>query len=313
MRAYVLSEIGAEPELVDVPDPVPEPDEVLVRVAGSSVNPHDVMVASGAAARYMTYELPAVLGTDFSGAVVAVGSEIGDLAAGDRVFGLLRELHVRRGTFAELVAVPRTWAARTPEHVSDDFAGTLGLAALTAVRCVEATTLAPGSRVLVNGATGGVGSYLTQMLSARGMEVVATTRAGAEEEHVRAMGAEHVVDWSEGDLARSVRPPDEDGLHAVFDLVNRDSAVLTSLASAVLADGGWVVSTAHAATRDPASAWTAVNVVATADRDALAAIGDLASTETLRSAIRREYELAQLNDALSRLGRGAVGKVAIKL
>ena len=286
---------------------------MLVRVAGSSVNPHDVMVASGAAARYMTYQLPAVLGTDFSGAVVAAGSEVDDLAAGDRVFGLLRELHVRRGTFAELVAVPRSWVARTPDHVSDEFAGTLGLAALTALRCVEAPTLAPGSRVLVNGATGGVGGYLTQMLSARGMEVVATARAGAEEQHVRAMGAGHVVDWSEGGLAQSVRAPHEDGLHAIFDLVNRDSAVLMSLASAVLVDGGWVVSTAHAADRDPSSAWNAVNVVATADRAALAAISDLANTHTLRSAVGRGYEFAHLNDALSGLRRGAVGKIAIAM
>jgi NADPH:quinone reductase-like Zn-dependent oxidoreductase len=313
MRAYVLSELGTDPALADVPEPIPAPDEVLVRVKGSSVNPHDAMVASGAAARYMTYELPAILGTDFSGAVEAVGSDVDDFAVGDRVFGLLRELQVRRGTFAELVAVPRDCVARTPDHVSDEFAGTIGLAALTALRCVDAAALPPGSRVFINGATGGVGNYLTQILAARDIEVVGTARAGAEDQHVRAMGAAHCVDWTAGDLAQSVHSLNEGGLHAVFDLMNRDPAVLTALASAVLVDGGSVISTAHAADQDPSYPWTAVNLVATADRDALAAIGDLASAGTLRPAVERAYGLEHLDDAFAELRRGAVGKIAIEI
>ena len=178
MRAYVLPEPESTPIVTDVPTPRPAPGEVLVRVTSSSVNPHDLMVASGAAARYMEYRYPVVLGSDLTGTVEAVGSGVDGPSPGDRVFGLVRELVAARGSFADRVAVPREWLAPTPEGLDDEAAGALGLAALTALRCVEAIDPADGEVVLVNGATGGVGSYAVQMVLARGAAVVATARPG---------------------------------------------------------------------------------------------------------------------------------------
>lgn len=114
MQAWVLTAVGADPELTEIADPTPAAGQVLIRVAASSANPHDAMAANGAAARYLTYDLPAVVGTDVSGTVVGLGTAVDDHSLGDRFFGLVRELSVRRGTFAELVCVPREWVRARP-------------------------------------------------------------------------------------------------------------------------------------------------------------------------------------------------------
>ena len=313
MRAYVLPAEGAAPAFADVPVPQPADGEVQVRVTASSVNPHDAMVASGAAARYMTYRYPVVLGSDVAGMVEAVGDGVDDLAPGQRVFGLVRELVAARGAFAELVALPRDWIAPVPEGVDDASAGALGLAALTALRCVEAVDAHDGDVVLVNGATGGVGCYAVQILSSRGATVVATARPGDEEEHVRGLGADQLVDWSAGDLADQVRAQHSDGVTAVIDLVNRDPGVLTALATGVLAPGGRVASTGHAADADALSGFRTVNVRARADRAAIAHLGELAGSGRLRAPVTRTFRLDEIDDAFAALRDGALGKIAVRI
>jgi NADPH:quinone reductase-like Zn-dependent oxidoreductase len=313
MRALVLNTLNTSPVVADIPVPEPEPGEVLIRVTASSVNPHDAMVASGAATRYMTYELPAVLGSDVSGTVEKAGYDVSDVVAGDRVFGLLRELIVRRGTFAEYVVIPRDWICLTPAGVDDDFAGTLGLAALTALRCLEAVAPSTGDVVLINGATGGVGSYLTQMLSSRGVHVIATAHGDAGQRHAESMGALHVVDWVGGDLSEAVTAVHPQGIQAMVDLVNRDPAALTELASKVLTPHGRVVSTGHAANPEALPGRTAVNVVAVVDRSAMAEIGGLAADGVLRSAVTRSFGLHDVANAFDALQDGAVGKIAISV
>ena len=310
MRAVVLPAEGAPPVLTDVPAPEPAAGEVLVRVTASSVNPHDAMVASGAAARYMEYRFPVVLGSDLAGTVEAVGEGVADLSPGDRVFGLVRERVAARGSFAELVAVPRDWVTPVPEGVGDAGAGALGLAALTALRCVEAVDPARGDVVLVNGATGGVGSYAVQVLTARGATVVATARPGEEETHVRGLGAGDVVDWSAGDLAGQVRSRHPGGTAAVIDLVTRDRDALTALADAVLAPGGRVASTGHAADPDRPGA---TNVLAEVDQDALLAIAAMAAGGQLRPPVTRTYGIDQIDQAFAALQQGAVGKLAVRI
>jgi len=311
VRAFVLSDLQTPPGLADVPAPRPGDAEVLVRVTASSVNPHDALVASGAAARYMAYEFPVVLGSDLAGTVEAVGSGVDDLAPDDRVFGLLRERVAARGSFAELVAVPREWVARTPEDLDDAAAGALGLAGLTALRCIEAVEPTEGEVVLVNGATGGVGNFVVQLLAARGAVPVATARPGQEAGHVRGLGAVDVLDWSTGELAAQVRAQHPDGVAAVVDLVNRDKAAFTALATAVLRPGGRVACTGHAADPDRLPGVRAVNVLAEADRSALEAIAELAGSGALRSPITLAFAFHQIGEAFAALRAGAIGKIAV--
>ena len=312
MLAWVLTAVGDAPELTEIVDPTPATDEVLVRVTASSVNPHDAMVASGAAARYLTYDLPAVLGTDVAGTVVGVGSAVADLAPGDRVFGLVRELTVRRGTFAELVAVPREWLARTPDSVDDALAGTLGLAGLTALRCREAILPAAGETVLVNGATGGVGSFLTQMLAAQDVRVIATASGDAETTHAEKMGAAAVVDWRGVDVADGVRAIAPTGVTGIVDLVTRDADRLSGLADALLGAHGRLASTNHVA-RQSGSVPTATNIVATADATAIQTLASLAAEGALRRATSRALRLPALPEALAALAAGSIGKIGLSI
>ncbi|WP_448639353.1 quinone oxidoreductase family protein [Geodermatophilus sp. URMC 63] len=311
MRAYMLPADGASPVFADVAVPQPADDEVLVRVTASSVNPHDAMVASGGAARYMTYHYPVVLGSDLAGTVEALGKNVDDLTPGQRVFGLVRELVAARGSFGELVAIPRDWIAPVPDGVDDAAAGALGLAALTALRCVEAVAPSTDEVVLVNGATGGIGSYAVQMLVARGATVVATARPGEEEKHVRKTGATDVVDWSTGELAELVRSLHPAGVAAVIDLVNRDQDAFTALATRVLAPGGRVACTGHAADADRLPGVVATNVRAAVDQEALRTIADLVGTGRLHAPITATFPFDEVPAAFEALRTGALGKLAI--
>ncbi|MFF0501793.1 zinc-binding alcohol dehydrogenase family protein [Nocardia aobensis] len=310
MRAYVLPVEGAQPILTELTAPEPEADEVLVRVHASSVNPHDLVVSSGAAARYMTYRFPVVLGSDLAGVVESVGADVVDLSPGDRVFGLVRELIAARGSFAEKVAVPREWVHPTPSSVSNSEAGVFGLAALTAVRCVEAIDPAAADVVFVNGAAGGAGSYVLQMLAARGVTTVVTARAGEQTDHVRKLGADGVVDWTVGNLAEQVRQLHHDGVNAIIDLVSRNRAVLGNIADGIIVPGGRVASTGHAA--DPGQPGS-YNLQVTVDQTALSTIADLAGQGLLRAPISRTFDLGAIDQAFSQLSNEVFGKIAVRI
>jgi NADPH:quinone reductase len=178
MKAFALSSFDEPAAVTEVPDPIVQAGEVLVRVTAASLNPYDAFVASGAAQRSMTYELPAVLGGDHAGTVEALGDGVEGFAVGDRVFGMMgMKGAIHDGTFGEL-AVPQAVAvARTPEGVSDVDASALGVAGTTAVEAVEVVQPAEGQRVLIVGATGGVGSFAIQLARLRGAYVIATGAA----------------------------------------------------------------------------------------------------------------------------------------
>jgi len=151
---------------------------VLVRVRAASLNPHDEYVGSGAARAYLEYVFPVTIGTDFADEVVAVGRSVARFAPGQRVFG------VQPGTFAELVVVPEgAGIAPAPAGLDDASVAGLGLAGVTALACLVATDVHAGDRVLVNGATGGVGSYLAQLARADGWRMIATARSPEKGEY----------------------------------------------------------------------------------------------------------------------------------
>ena len=314
MRAYVLPEMGATPIATDIAEPEIEDGDVLVEVKTASLNPHDAHVVSGAAAAYMTYRLPVVLGSDFCGTVRAVGSGVSDLEPGTRVLGLVRGRVASRGSFADLVAVPRSWVVPAPGDLDDATAGALGLAALTAWQAIEAVHPAAGELVVVNGATGGVGSYAIQLLVARGVRVVATARTGAEEQHVRELGALTVVDWTAGDVAEAVLAAHPEGADAVIDLVSHDEESLEHLATRVLTPaGGRIVSTLLAVGPEGVPGHHGVNLVTDVDPEALASIAQLAATGSLRPSIGSTFEFDDLDEAFAALQRGALGKIAVQV
>jgi NADPH:quinone reductase-like Zn-dependent oxidoreductase len=303
MLAYVL-DVDGRAGLTKIEPPKPNAGEVLIRVRATSVNPHDEHVRTGAARAYMEYDLPAVLGTDVAGEVEAVGSGVRRIQVGDRVFGLERSRRVHNGTFAEYVALPEDAVARTPDSLGDAHAGALGLAALMALTAIDAAQLEPKQTILINGATGGVGCYATQLATAAGAHVLATARPGAEANLLREFGAATTIDWSTRDVGAAAA--DAGGVDVLLDLVTRDAGELERLSACALARGGRVFTTLIPESR-------AEMLFAISSPELLDRIAGHAARGSIKVPLGRRFELAALEQAFFALRDGAVGKIGVSL
>jgi NADPH:quinone reductase-like Zn-dependent oxidoreductase len=195
MRAVQFDRYGGSEvlEIRTVPVPGPGPDEVLVRVHASGLNPKDAIVRQGGLRLLTGRRFPRGTGYDFAGEVAAAGDRVTDLAPGDRVWGFLDGF--MGGAAAEYVAVPRRWMARMPARIGWVEAAALPLVGTTALQGLrDAGRLRPGGRVLIKGASGGVGSAAIQVAKALGGHVTALA-TGDGLDHCRALGADAVVDY----------------------------------------------------------------------------------------------------------------------
>ncbi len=208
MKAIYATEYGSPDvlSLQEVPTPSPEADEVLIKVHAASVNAGDWHLMRGEPKiMRMMFGIRKpkvnVLGTDVAGTIEAVGSEVTDFTKGDAVYGDASGSGF--GTFAEYVCVKQKTVALKPESMSFDEAATVPSASVTALQAVrDKGKVQPGQKVLVNGASGGVGSFAIQIAKALGAEVtgVCSTR---NVEMVRSLGADHVIDYTQEDFAEN--------------------------------------------------------------------------------------------------------------
>jgi NADPH2:quinone reductase len=217
MRAVVVEQTGG-PEVLEVKDldaPEPGPGQVLVDVAASGVNFIDVYQRTGVYPK----ELPFVVGSEGAGTVTAIGSEVTDLAVGDRVAWAM----VDGAGCAEQVIVPADRAVPLPDGVELEIAAAVILQGMTAHYLCESTYPAgSGDTALVHAAAGGVGLLLTQMLAAKGVRVIATTSTEEKAELARGAGAAEVIRYTEADVVGEVRRITEGrGVDVVYDGVGR--------------------------------------------------------------------------------------------
>jgi len=294
VKALALSSFDAPVEVIDVPEPIVQPGEVLVRVAAASLNPYDAFVASGAAQRYLSYEFPAVIGGDLAGTVEALGDDVEGFAVGDRVFGMMgMKGAVHDGSFADRTTPHAASIARTPERLSDVDAATLGVAGTTAAVAIEALEPLDGAYVLIVGATGGVGSFAIQLAALRGATVIATVRPG-DERFVTDLGASETVDYT-GDVIATIRERHPEGVDALVDAVSADADAFGQMIGLVR-KGGSGASTRGAAPGEEIDGVAVVN--ANGDPAHLGALADLVTTGKIRVAVTARYALEDAAQAL---------------
>ncbi len=218
MKAAYIEQTGPASQIVygDLPQPVPQGTQVLVKVGAVSVNPIDTYIRNGA--NYWPLPKPYVVGSDLAGTVVAVGPEATRFQPGDRVWGSNQGLMGRQGTFAEYCAVDECWLYGTPPGVSDEAAAACALVGITAHLGLFATAhLRPGEIILVNGGSGGVGSMVVQMAKAAGARVITTAGSQAKVDACRAWGADLALNYKTDDVAARVRSFAPDGIQVYWE------------------------------------------------------------------------------------------------
>jgi NADPH2:quinone reductase len=314
MRAITLESFDSSPELHEVPTPQIAPNEVLLRVHASSINGFDVAAAAGMLQGMMEYQFPVTIGRDLAGVVEQVGSEVSRYRVGDEVFGFLAKPVLHDGTFADYVASPEdTFIA--PKPMSLDFleAAALPLAGVTALQSVDALDPSEGDRVLVVGATGGVGSYFVQLAAKRGARVIATARP-EDEDYVRGLGAAETIDYTREDVGSAVRERYPEGIEGLADFANYADG-FTPLAELV-APGGRAASALGAADSEELAARDvrATNVASTPDPALLSRLGELADSGELRVPVQRTFSLEEATEGLDAFQREHKhGKFAISV
>ncbi|TDC82650.1 NAD(P)-dependent alcohol dehydrogenase [Micromonospora sp. KC606] len=242
MKAIVQDRYGSPDvlHLREIDTPEPTGAEILVRVHAAAVNAYDWHVMRGdpyIMRPQLGFGGPRmkVRGRDFAGRVEAVGRDVTRFRPGDEVYGDLGDAN---GAFAEYACVPHTVVEPKPVNLTFEQAAAMPLAANTALTCLrDAARLQPGQHVLINGASGGVGTFAIQIAKAHGAEVsgVCSTR---NVDLVRSTGADHVIDYSREDFTHHTRRYD-----VVFDLVgNRSLAefrrALDPTGTLILSGGG---------------------------------------------------------------------------
>lgn len=309
MKAIAQDRYGAPDalRLRDVDRPAPAGGEVLVRVHAASVNALDwhYMRGDPYVARLglgLGGPKQKIRGRDFAGTVAAVGPDVADLRAGDEVFG------DADGAFAEYVRAPADQVERKPARLTFEQAAALPMAGRTALAGLrDVGQVGAGQRVLVNGASGGVGTFAVQVGKVLGAEVTAVCST-RNVDLVRSLGAAEVIDYTEADFTRG-----EQRYDVVFDLVGNHSLTalrraLTPTGTLVLSGGGvsrggslfgpmGLIIRAQLAARFVRG--QRIHVLQTPDaKGLLTALKELTETGDLTPAIDRAYKLAEVPDAI---------------
>lgn len=313
MRAIVRDRYGVEHvHLREVAVPVPKGDEVRIRVRASSVNPADWFFTTGTPwpLRLQTglfRPKEPVLGIDVAGEVEAVGPGVTRFRAGDAVFG-----EVSRA-YADYVCASEARLAHKPAALSFEQAASLPVAGITALQAMrDSASVQPRQHVLVNGASGGVGTFTVQVAKALGAEVTAVCSA-RNAELVRAIGADHVVDYAERDFTQTSARYD-----AILDVIG--SAPISRCRAILRPSGVYVSSVGRLR-------WLFASLVASftpgprvkilsaqSTPEDLSALAELVASGAVKPVIDRVCSLEEGPEALRRQGEGhARGKSVIRV
>ncbi len=332
MKAFLLDRYGQSQPLrmVDLPEPAPREDEVLVKVCAASVNVLDAKLRNGEFKLLLPYKTPFILGHDVAGIVVRVGARVQNFRQGDEVYARPDDLGI--GTFAEFVAVKESALALKPAKLTMEEAASLPLVGLTAWQAlIEMGNLKKGQKVFIQAGSGGVGSFAIQLAKHLGA-TVATTTSAVNMSWVKELGADFVIDYRKNDFEDTIKD---------YDLVlNSQDGTTLKKSLNILKPGGKLISISGPP--DPAFAeaikanWMVKQVMRLlswetrktakqrgvdysflfmkANGDQLREIAKLVETGAIRPVVDKVFSFAATNDAMSYVEHGrAKGKVVIKV
>jgi NADPH2:quinone reductase len=206
MKAAYITQVGSPSTIQygEIDDPEVGPMQVLIKTNAVAVNPIDTYIRSGTVK--LQLPSPYVIGCDIAGTVAAVGAEVTQFKAGDRVWGSNQGLSGRQGTFSELAAVDQCWLYPTPANVADEDAAAVALTGITAHLGLHLHgNLQAGEIVFVNGGTGGVGSAVVQLAIAAGATVITTVGSAEKVAIATDLGAEHVLNYRDVDVTEALQ------------------------------------------------------------------------------------------------------------
>jgi NADPH:quinone reductase-like Zn-dependent oxidoreductase len=322
MKAIRFCEYGSPDVLKfeDVEKPVPNDNQVLIKVRAASLNFIDPGAMRGPWPLRLMFGLrkpeKTGLGNDLAGQVEAVGKNVTQFQAGDEVFG------VGRPTMAEYACARERGLVLKPANVTFEQAGAVAWAGFTALQGLRQGKIQPGQRVLINGATGGVGTFAVQIAKSFGAEVTAVCSTG-KVDLVRSIGADHVIDYTKEDFTKGDQRYD-----VIFDNVNNHSfsdrrRVLTPNGICVLAGIGGAGVPGEVLLGRVAGGFKAdllsrfvrqkfVRYGTKTDKDDLKLLSDLMQTGKVTPVIDRTYKLSETAEAMRYFEEGhARGKVVI--
>ncbi|MGA5481370.1 zinc-dependent alcohol dehydrogenase family protein [Pseudomonas siliginis] len=316
MKAMILKSFGGPDsfELNDVPKPVPQAGQVLVRVHATSINPLDYQVRRGDYPDLVP--LPAITGHDVSGVVEAIGPGVSAFAPGDEVW-YTPQIFDGQGSYAEYHVAAESIIARKPASLSHLEAASLSLVGGTVWEALTVrAVLRVGESILIHGGAGGVGHVAIQVAKAMGAKVFTTVRE-ANADFVRSLGADVVIDYTQEDYVEAImRETAGHGVDVVFDTIGGDTL---SRSADVLAQLGRVVSIVDIAQpQNLVQAWgknASYHFVFTRqNRGKLDELSALVERGQLRPHVGAVYSLADIPLAHARLesaNNGLLGKIAI--
>lgn len=236
MKAVVINQYGNSDVLEDeeITKPTPEPNQVLVEVFATSINPIDWKVREGYMKEIIPFEFPIILGWDVAGKIVAVGDKVQNYKIGDEVFA--RPASTNQGTYAEYTLVDENLLAKKPANITFEDAASIPLAGLTAWQSLlNVAKLQEGEKVLIQAGAGGVGSLAIQIAKHVGA-YVATTASKENEDYVKALGADLFINYKAEDFENKVKDFD-----VVFDMMGGE---ILDRGITVLKPGGRIVTIA---------------------------------------------------------------------
>lgn len=332
MKAFTINRYSKEDklQLVELPEPQINENEVLVQIHAASINQIDLKLKSGEFKLMLPYRFPLILGHDLAGIVTKVGPKVSRFKVGDEI--LAQPALFKIGSFAEYIAINENEVALKPKNISMEEAASIPLVALTVWQAfVEKAKLKKGQKVFIQAGSGGVGTIAIQLAKHLGA-TVATTTSAANSELVKSLGADVVIDYKTQDFETLLND---------YDLVlNSQDEKTLEKSLRILKPGGKVISISGppdvAFAKEAGLNWLMKTVISFLSRkvtkqakqlgvdysflfmkangEQLSEISSLIEAGVIRSVIDQVFPFEQTNEAMAYVSSGrAKGKVVVKI